>query len=67
MGYHNFFFLDGSVKETGMYEKGNRTGKWVSYYPDGSIDYTMTTTYKNGLDIHHCICKQFKDRKTPTP
>ena len=57
-GLSQFFFLDGSVKETGMYEKGNRTGKWVGYYPDGSIDYTMTTTYKNGKDIYHHTCKQ---------
>ena len=45
-GLSQSFFLDGSVKQTGMYDKGDRTGKWIGYYPDGSIDYTITTTYK---------------------
>ena len=48
-GLSQSLFLDGSVKQTGMYEKGNRTGKWIGYYPDGSIDYTITKTYKEEM------------------
>ena len=50
-GLSQSFFLDGSVKQTGMYDKGDRTGKWIGYYPDGSIDYTMTSIFKNGVKI----------------
>ena len=59
-GLYQRFFLDGSLMETGMYKKGDREGEWKGYYPDGSIDYTITKTYKNGIDIDHYTCKQFK-------
>ena len=45
-GLYQRFFLDGSLMETGMYKKGNRTGQWKGYYPDGSVDYTITNCYE---------------------
>ena len=59
-GLYQRFFLDGSLMETGMYIKGNREGEWKGFYANGSIDYTITKNYKNGIDIHHYTCKQFK-------
>ena len=66
-GLHQRFFLDGSLMETGIYKKGFREGEWKGYYPDGSIDYTLTKTYKVGKDINHYICKQFENRSHPLP
>ena len=44
-GLHKRFFLDGSLMERGYYKSGRRIGQWNGYYPDGSINYSMTKLY----------------------
>ena len=62
-GLYQKFFQDGSIMHTGVYEKGNRTGKWNGYHPDGSFDYTITTIYEDGKDTFYHSCKQFENNK----
>ena len=45
-GLHKRFFFDGSIMEKGFYDSGYRIGQWNGYYPDGSINYNLTKTYK---------------------
>ena len=44
-GLSKRFFSDGSLMEKGLYDRGYRAGQWNGYYPNGSINYTITKLY----------------------
>jgi len=37
-GYYKSYWGDGTFKEVGQYNEGEREGKWISYYPNGEVE-----------------------------
>ena len=47
ISYHE----NGKVKARGTFKDGNKVGNWVAYTKDGTIDPTVTGTYKDGVKV----------------
>lgn len=46
--YKAYSQVDFKLKETGKYNKGRKTGKWINYYPGGIVP-AVVSNFKNGL------------------
>lgn len=60
--YKAYSQIDYTLKENGNYKKGQKTGKWVNYYPGGVIP-TVVSNFKKG-QLHGDFI-QYDRRGTP--
>ena len=45
--YKTYSQIDFTVKQSGKFKNGLKTGKWIDYYPGGVVP-TIISNYKNG-------------------
>ena len=45
------YYKSGQLRLEGNYENGKWEGTWVFYNEDGTVDETLTGTYKNSVKI----------------
>tara|TARA_X000000950_G_C13312958_1_gene417349 strand:- start:197 stop:367 length:171 start_codon:yes stop_codon:yes gene_type:complete len=47
----NFFYPNGKLNIKGNYKNDEEDGYWQHFHVDGTVDKTLTGTYKNGVKV----------------
>ncbi len=50
-GFYTSFFLNGNLKEKGLFKKGLKKGEWITWYDNGKIK--EINTWRQGLKAGH--------------
>lgn len=53
--YKAYSQVDYKIKESGRFRSGNKTGKWVNFYPGGVVP-AVSSNFKNGK-LHGVFCQ----------
>ena len=50
-GFWVSYHSDAKLMHKGDYKNGKREGSWEAYWHDGSVDRSITGTFKNGVKV----------------
>ena len=53
--YKAYSQVDYKIKESGRFRSGNKTGKWLNFYPGGVVP-AVSSNFKNGK-LHGVFCQ----------